>query len=137
MGHDQDEIIAACEKYWEADKTDCSHFVRDVANELGVFLQGNANSIVDQINKAPWHPLSSGVEAAHKAVNKNVLVIGGLKADGHGHVVVVVSGPLTHGKYPMAYWGSIAGVGRKNEPVTWSWTHKDLENVIYSYIQIR
>jgi hypothetical protein len=29
------------------------------------------------------------------------------------HVVVVVDGPLAHGKYPTAYWGSLHGIGKK------------------------
>ncbi len=37
----------------------------------------------------------------------------GLKADKHGHVVVLVPGPLSHGKYPTAYWGSLGGVPKK------------------------
>ena len=61
------EIVVACEKYWEQYKCDCSGFVKAVALELGVTLIGQANDIVDQIGGAPWVPLSSGVDAAAKS----------------------------------------------------------------------
>lgn len=123
-------VVAACEADWEAHKSDCSGFVRAVAADLGVTLHGLANTITDRIQKAPWTVLKSGKEAAQQA--SKGLVIGGLKASRHGHVVVVVPGPLAHGKYPTAYWGHLGGVGRKNTTINWAWNHKDRDRVIYA-----
>lgn len=130
------KIIALCEKYWEQHKKDCSGFVKEVAGELGVKLHGQANEIVDQIQKMPWKTVKSGVEAKLQATN-GMFVVGGLKDTPHGHVVIVVPGPLSHGKYPTAYWGSLGGVPKKNTTINWSWNKQDRDKVIYSYIPIK
>ena len=127
------KILALCEKHWDAHKSDCSGFAKAVANELKISLSGQANEIVDQIQKAPWRVLKSGAEAAAQA-SVGKLVIGGLKAKPLGHVVIVVPGPLSNNKYPTAYWGSFGGVGKKNTTVNWSWDKNDRDSVIYSAI---
>jgi hypothetical protein len=51
-----------------------------------------------------------------------------------GHVVVVVPGPLAHGLYPTAYWGSTAaGIQKKNTTVNWAWKKEDRDKVLYAY----
>lgn len=129
------KIIELCELHWAAHQKDCSGFVKAVAADLGIHLSGLANSIVDQIQTLPWRVLDSGEAAQREAVKGN-LVIGGLKADNHGHVVIVVPGVLAHHKYPRAYWGSLAGVGKKNETINWSWNKTDRDKVIYGCIAI-
>lgn len=129
------KIVAACEKHWAANQNDCSGFVKDVAADLGINLSGQANEIVDVIQKSPWTVLKSGAEAKEKAV-LGKFVIGGLKDTPHGHVVVVVDGPLAHGKYPTAYWGSLGGIGKKATTINWSWNKTDRDKVIYSCIDI-
>ncbi len=59
-----------------------------------------------------WTPLTPGDGAAAKnQADAGLLVIAGLKGadqanpDPHGHVVVVVSGPLDR-QYPTAYWSN-------------------------------
>ncbi|MCP4117461.1 MAG: hypothetical protein GY737_19120 [Desulfobacteraceae bacterium] len=121
-----------CEAYWDTYKNDCSGFVKAVASELGIQLTGLANNIVDQILKTPWEIANDGKDANAKALHGNLL-IGGLKAIGHGHVVIVVSGLLAHNKYPSAYWGSIGGVAQKNKTINWSWNKKDRDKVIYAW----
>jgi uncharacterized Zn-binding protein involved in type VI secretion len=130
MAVQQDRVVAACEKHWEAHKNDCSGFVKAVAAELGVTITGMANQIVDDMQKSPWQVIASGKDASTKASSQ--LVIGGLKAAGHGHVVVVVNGPLAHGKYPTAYWGKLGGTGYKNTTLNWAWNKSDRDKVIYS-----
>ncbi|WP_263144092.1 NlpC/P60 family protein [Pseudomonas sp. RIT-PI-AD] len=125
------KIIALCEKHWAAHKRDCSGFVKRVADELGIPLSGQANAMVDQIQRAPWKRLASGREAKDHAANGE-LVIAGLKANPNGHVVIVVDGPLSQGKYPTAYWGSLGGVGKKNTTLNWSWNATDRDRVIYA-----
>jgi len=120
-----------CEKHWAAHQRDCSGFAKAVAAELGVELVGQANDIVLQIQKAPWKVLASGAAARSEAA-AGQFVIGGLRAQPNGHVVIVVPGPLSHNKYPTAYWGSIAGVGKKNTTINWSWNKADRDRVIYA-----
>lgn len=79
--------------------------------------------------------IGCGAGARAKAL-AGKFVVGGLKAAGHGHVVVVVAGPLSHGKYPTAYWGSLGGIAKKNTTVNWSWNKTDRDKVIYAYRNI-
>jgi hypothetical protein len=134
-------IIAECEKAFPANKADCSAFVRAVSDAFGVQLTGLANQIVDQIRGAGWRRLADG-RAAETAADSGEFVIGGLKGteqsvpSEHGHVVVVVSGPLdpVHHAYPMAYWGRLGGGGKKNTPVTFAWRAADRDHVTYAAV---
>jgi hypothetical protein len=128
------KVVVACEKYWEQYQSDCSGFVKAVSLELGVTLTGQANDIVDQINIAPWLPLAGGSDAAAKSGLG--LVVAGLKDNPHGHVVIVVPGPLAHLKYPTAYWGQLGGVGRKNTTLNWAWSVADRDNVSYAWLSL-
>ncbi len=128
----------ACELCFPAHVGDCSGFARAVANELGVPLQGLANDIVDTLRAGGnWTPLTDGV-AAQKAASAGKLVIGGLKGseqakpDVHGHIVVVVDGPLAHGAYPSAYWGSLGGAPGRDKTINWAWTATDRDKVSYA-----
>nr|WP_294553793.1 hypothetical protein [uncultured Rhodopila sp.] len=124
-----DQIIAACERDWDTWRSDCSGFVKAVAADLGVFLSGQANDIVDAI-AARWKPAKDGVEAAARAADGK-FVIGGLKDQPNGHVVVVVKGPLNRGKYPTAYWGQLGGIGEKETTINYSWGADDRDKVAY------
>ena len=112
------DIIDACEAEWDAHQSDCSGFARAVAARLGVTLTGMANDIVGEIAGAPWSPVADGPAAAGEAA-RGRLVIAGLRGadqqapDAHGHVVVVVQGPLAHDLYPTAYWASWAASARR------------------------
>lgn len=135
------KVVLACERYWDIWKADCSGFTKAVAQDLGISLSGQANEIVDQIQKAPWLKLASGIEARDKA-DMGMFVIAGLKAAVNGHVAIVVPGPLAHGKYPTGYWGSLPPphnpnkVGKKNTTLNYSWEKKDVDKVIYCFITV-
>lgn len=131
----QQRIINACEVEFNAHDNDCSGFVRAVSRDLGVTLTGLANDIVNEIQAAPWTTVSNGVQAKAQA-DSGFLVIGGLKDDPHGHVVVVVTGPLAAGKYPTAYWGRLGSIGKKNTTINWAWNPQDRDKVIYGYIAL-
>lgn len=130
-------IIDVCEDEWTANKNDCSGFVKDVAQELGVTLTGLANDIVDQIRAAAWEQLADG-KAAKEAADGGKFVIAGLRGDEqqapseHGHVVVVVSGPAAKDKYPTAYWGTLGGTGERGKTINWAWKAADRDNVRYA-----
>lgn len=122
-------IVAACEAEWEAHKADCSGFLKAVAHRLGIELTGQANDIIATL-RTSWPRAMDGASAAALAAGGQ-LVVGGLEAAGHGHVVVVVPGPLEHGKYPHAYWGRLNAVGAKDTGVNFSWNQTDRDRVGY------
>ncbi len=132
------DIAAICAKHYDAHKLDCSGFARAVAKDVGVELVGLANQIVDTLatESDGWERLDNGAQAAEAA--KSRLVLAGLrgddqtKPDPHGHLVVVVPGPLNRGKYPTAWWGSLAGNPRQNETINWAWTEQDRDKVVYA-----
>ncbi len=135
----QQQIIDTCEAEFQNHIADCSGFAKAVAADLGITLTGMANDIVDQIAAAPWTVLDDGI-AAKKQADAGFFVIGGLKDTPHGHVVVVVQGPIdpTHGKYPTAYWGSIRGpqFAAKDKTVNWAWDAADRDDVVYAYLPL-
>lgn len=128
------DVINTCEAVWEANKADCNAFVKAVGSNYSVALSGQANDIADQIAGAGWEKITSGAKAADAAA-AGKLVVGALKGSemnpprAHGHVVVVVQGPLDHGKYPSAYWGTLGGVGEKNKTINYAWRAVDRDNV--------
>ena len=135
----QQQIINACEAEFQQHIADCSGFVKAVARDLGITLNGMANNIVDEIQAAPWTLLADGIAAKGQA-DAGSFVIGGLKDNPHGHVVVVVQGPIdsTHGKYPTAYWGSIRGAAfaAKDKTVNWAWDAAERDSVIYAWVPL-
>lgn len=54
----------------------------------------------------------------------------------HGHVVIVITGPLAHDKYPSAYWGTLGATGRKNQTLNWAWNIRDRDHVTYAAIDL-
>jgi hypothetical protein len=133
---DKKDIKATCEKHWEAHKDDCSGFVKAVATDFNVTLSGQANDIVDQIQKSPWKILKDGKEADSEA-RAGKFVIAGLKDEPNGHVVIIVPGELAQGKYPTGYWGHLGSVGYKNTTINYSWNSTERDKVIYAYTQIK
>ncbi len=132
-----DRVRAACEAQFSAHSGDCSAFACAVASTFDIVLQGPANTIVDTLRSDPsWRMLPSGPAAAIAAATK--LVLAGLRGDeqsepsNHGHVVVVVAGPLARGLYPSAYWGQLDGTGAKFETINWAWTEHDRDRVTYA-----
>jgi hypothetical protein len=133
-----DRVTAACDVYFEAHKGDCSGFARAVATSLGVPLDGLADDIVNTIRGGgSWTPIHDGVAAA-AAIRAGKFVIAGLKGgeqanpDPHGHVVVVVDGPLARGAYPSAYWGSLGGTPGRDQTINFAWTADDRDRVSYA-----
>jgi hypothetical protein len=134
-------IRAACEAEWQAHKSDCSGFVCAVGARLDVVVEGDANQITAALAAGDvWNQLADGVAAA-AAAQDGKFVVGGLAGaaqavpNAHGHVVVVVDGPLNRGKYPTAYWGKLGGAGAKHQTINWAWTAADRDNVIYAAYQ--
>jgi len=148
MNQIAEEIEIACKNNFEENKGDCNKFAIAVAAEFNILLSGLADNIVDEIQSNGWTRLNDGIEAKNKA-DEGFFVIGGLKAADtipavskppykHGHVVVVLSGPLAGGKYPTAIWGSLGGplpsLGK--DTVNFAWTKVNRDRIIYSARQI-
>ena len=133
------DIIDACEAEWDAHKSDCSGFAKAVGIRLGVTLTGMADDIVDEIQQPPWSSVADGPAAADQAA-QGKFVIAGLKGadqqvpDAHGHVVVVVQGQPAQSLYPVAYWGQLGGVGKKDMTLNWAWRQGDRDHVVYGVI---
>lgn len=139
---DPQAIIATCEANWDANKSDCNHFVKAVAVALGVtiFSDGdNADAIMDKLSGAVGWNLIGDLPTVEADATAGMFIIAGLKsADftpprANGHVVVVVQGDdPNHPGYPMAYWGMLGGVGQKDSSIRNSFTpNTDLPNVKY------
>lgn len=129
-------VTAAAERNWDRWKHDCSGFVHAVASDVGVPLSGTANAMVDSMNRpgSGWMKLGHSPLQATTYANLGFLVVAGLKAPNHGHVVVIVPSTGAHG-YPVGYWGHLGGIGRKDATINWAWNHHDLRNVEYFAVQ--
>jgi hypothetical protein len=107
------DIIGFCQAEVGQHINDCAGFVRGVARQCGVFVFGNANEIVDNYilkQAAGWKILGSESDAVDAATTGK-LVIGGLKASGHGHVVVIVGMKNTvHPGRAYGFWGRYHGL---------------------------
>jgi hypothetical protein len=130
MANESETIINACEIEWDSWKGDCSGFVKAVGTRLGITLSGNANALIDYLGHSPeWQNLDAQPKAATIRANQGYFVIGGLKAQPHGHVVVVVRSGAS--LYPVAYWGRFGAVGKKKTTINFSWAHPQLANVLF------
>jgi len=128
MESEADPVTAACEAEWNKWKSDCSGFAKAVARRLGIILIGQANSMIDALeDSSRWVKLGADRKAAVTRAQMGDLVIGGLKAHGHGHIVIVVK--TSSAAYPIAYWGRFGAVGKKRTAINWSWNKTDLPKV--------
>ena len=138
-----DALLRVCREQFKnlANQAYCNYFVDNVARELGYksFVGRTANDIVDYLDVS-W-PEVSGKEAAVFASWGHFL-IAGLRSweykrpqhtNGHGHVAVVISGPLYLGKYPMVYCGGARMAGRSNGTKSSGevWKKEDRDQVHY------
>lgn len=130
MANDADQIVQWCEDEWDRSKSDCSGFVKAVSTRSGESLFGQANQTIYFLGTSNrWENLGADAATATARAVSGSLVIGGLKQRPHGHVVIVVKSAPPN--YPVAYWGRVGAVGRKNTTVNWSWNRRDLALVHY------
>ena len=130
MATSADQIINWCESEWDASKADCSGFVKAVCRNAGVQLFGQANQIITFLETSSvWENLGAAPGTATARANSGCIVIGGLQQKPNGHVVIVVKSAPLH--YPVAYWGRLGAVGRKNTTINWSWDSSDRPKVHY------
>lgn len=134
----QKKIIEACEKHWNAHKSDCSGFAKAVAKELSIELPNvKADPIIAWISewsRASWWKIGSPKEAGTLA-EEGYFVLACLttadSGDTNGHVAVVTSGyKPAHGKHPRGYWGAYKSVGEKNATMNYSFDMKRFESKV-------
>jgi hypothetical protein len=137
-----DDIISACKQLLTipANSRECNEFVISVAAEFGVAFSGIADQILGEITGVNWTQHGKDGKSASEAAGDGALVLGGVTSEvlgePHGHVLIVVKGPLADGKYPTAYWGSenplIRPNGALGKTLNYSFLLKDRDNVIYA-----
>lgn len=131
-----DQIIESCEKHLSTFRADCSGFARAVAADFGITLVGDANHLAEAL-ETRWASASSPREAGRLAgLGKFVIAAKAEPKGRHGHVAIIVKGPLSHGEYPPGYWGSLGGVAGRNIPITRAWSKTALPDVKYFYTSI-
>ncbi len=104
-------------------QTHCNQYVNEVCGQLGYksFEGLMANSMIDLLNTDPaWSKID--MNQCQVLANAGSLIVAGLKADPHGHVVVICPGK----EKPSGRWGlcpSVANVGKEifiGKGVNWS-----------------
>jgi hypothetical protein len=143
LAGDPQTVINFCEQEYPGNNDDCNKFLKAVSGDLSITLfqpNDNADAIVQRLRDATatgtWTKLIDGPDGKAKA-DAGRFVIAGLKgADhnpprAHGHVAVVVSGPLAFGKYPTGYWGSLDGTPGQKQTLNYAWNTRDRDNVEY------
>jgi hypothetical protein len=133
------DIINECEGKFEANKSDCSAFVKSVASAFSLSLSGQADDIIQQISNSDWTILDDGIDAKKKA-DLGWFVIAGLIGNENvppqknGHVAVIVAGQLAQNKYPTGYWGKLNDPDNagKNKTINWAW-NKDSRDKVKFY----
>jgi hypothetical protein len=123
---------------WSANKNDCNHFLKAVSDRLGLghFEKSwDANRIVDVLMMATsqptnWKALASA-DAARADAEAGYFVVAGTRGpdigEVHGHVAVVVAGPMNPARHvPHGYWGRLGGVGARNCTLNYAWRSTDL-----------
>jgi len=123
------KVVDACKKHFKEHASTCSGFVRAVASDFGLKFGGaHANATVGELGKAGsgWTSLGLDGKLAKQKADAGCVVLAGLpgsemnEPDAHGHVVVVVTGPLAHDKYSSAYCGKLNGVGKENTTLNYA-----------------
>jgi hypothetical protein len=118
-------VVAACERFLavERDRMACNFFVQDVCDAFGVGDQvaGQANDIANRIGGDSFEALpDSAAAAARAALNGWIVLAAAASPGGHGHVAIIVPGPLQtfpSGTWPLGYWGALTGAwSGKNSP---------------------
>lgn len=136
-------VIAACKKNWDANKGDCSAFVRAVSQELGFTLSGQANDIYQEIQKDPWTRIGVGTQSSSVAgisAGEGKFVLAAMTGSPNGHVAVVVDYRNAFDSYSpsernkaVASWGALHSVGADYQKITSSFTAADLARTLFAY----
>jgi len=93
VGSPKDKLQDACDDAAHIYRNSCSHAVWYVIRKyIPEQKWMNANSLVDEISDSDdWEEVK--VSELSKLANEGILVVGGLRETGHGHVIVVYPGP--------------------------------------------
>jgi hypothetical protein len=130
-----DKLLAACQDNYAANQKNCSGFLRAVARTLGKQLFGVTADEQTDFVRGHWMPVT--VAEAVKWAGRGSLVVACQKGpehvppQHHGHVAIVVPGPLYHGTYPMCWCGSLGSGthysnGNQSVGQVWGTASRDL-----------
>ena len=138
-------IRKSLEKAWQdvSLQSNCSGFLKAVANDQNIGLEGRANDIISFI-QAHWTLVSTAALAEQNARN-GVFVVALLRGPDHedkrveGHVAIVLPGPLqargsgtTGGSYPLVWCGGgMSGKSDGTRTVGDVWRPGDRNKVKY------
>ena len=145
----------ACDDAYATYSCDCSHAVwyilKQLADKDTQWLEANQLMHTLSTNSSAWKEVS--VDEGWALAQKGIVVVGGLQAKGHGHVIVIYPGEKidsggylytytdkktntqktdtlrSHGKYPRALSGSLGswpGAKSKGDKTVWDpWADDD------------
>ena len=144
-------IIDACDKSWEANKDNCSGFVKATLKQLGVSAHipdVRANDLYTHFMnaKSDWFYVGSGQSATSLAgvsAHEGRLVVAAWKNPDQGkagHVAIVTEYMSTiKAAKPeqrlLAYWGLLDAEGKRGEKITLSFGSAKLNDVAYFIYQ--
>ena len=121
-------IFKFAEKEWDANKSNCSGYIKAVAADLGIVLAGQANDLIDfWTAHSPWINLGHDAKRASTLAASGYFVVAGEKDRPNGHVVLIVPGWSANG-HPMGYWGRLNGIGMKNKSISLAWISDSMWN---------
>ncbi len=107
-----DRLLRIAQQAAKNNQANCSGSVRQVANQLGITLEGyqandQLNWLEKQVSLGKWQKVNK--ENAADLAEKGHFVVVGLKKTDHGHIAVVVEGTSDR-KYPTIAGGALRTV---------------------------
>lgn len=92
MATPPDLLKATCDTAYDQNKESCSHAVwhviKTLVNAKEPYRQ--ANELINYMQAGGWSSVT--LEDGYATANQGLVVVGGLKADKHGHVIVIYPG---------------------------------------------
>jgi len=104
------KIVSACMLIWKKDpalQSNCSGFVQRVALQLGINIEGTANTMCQKFasrSDSSWVAATSRIQAAELAKKGFLVIAAKPQLKGSGHVMIVLPDE-SHDGYPRVIGG--------------------------------